>query len=130
MMSKCKRKRKTVNNRLRRTPFVKKTSRQRQRERRTVPSENTIEQTNSESIFVSEPTPLFSTPTQSVDAPGDVGSKMTLWYSDNDAEKDQETKKKTWCDENATCAKSSSDAEAYKNNDPWIGKLHALIVIA
>ncbi len=92
-MSKIKRKRKTVNNHPRR-PYQThsashrgktRTSRQTLMEN-AIPSEVTFEQNNSTAI--SEPSLLCSTPTASVDAPGDVDSNVTIGYGGDNSEKE------------------------------------------
>jgi hypothetical protein len=59
-----------------------------------ISSEVTIKQNNSTAI--SEPSLLYATPTPSVDAPGDVDSKMTLGYNGGD-NSENETSKQTQC---------------------------------
>ena len=81
-----------------------KTNRQtlRQGIKRAKSSEVTVEQSNSTAI--SEPSLLYRTPTPSVDAPGDVDSKMTLGYGGNN-----ETNKQCLCDDSQNFTTLLSD---------------------
>ena len=77
-----------------------KTSRQtlRPRIKRTKSSEVAVEQNNSTTIC--EPSRLYRTPTPSIDAPGDVASKMTLGYGVGDnSENDSEANTQCLCDD-------------------------------
>ena len=83
----------------------------------TTSPQSTVEQKSSTAI--TEPSLLFSKSTPSVDIPGNVDSKMTLEYGDNNSE--NETNKQ--CDDlqSTSCTMSlSENAELYKGNgSPW-----------